>query len=183
MSRLVARILLAILMLPMAAMVYLVSAALLMDMRGVGDVAAFFISNVVLVLFTVPYWVLLWYKSVRWTGARLAVTLAISVGCLIISVFLGIFTANVEREFGIFVGGATFVLTFLIGTVFAWRETATERAARLRGRGAEVIVCPVCSYNMTGLREPTCPECGAKFTLQELVASQPRHEAGELEAT
>ncbi len=32
----------------------------------------------------------------------------------------------------------------------------------------EDLKCPLCDYNLRGLAEPRCPECGFKFTWQEL---------------
>jgi hypothetical protein len=34
---------------------------------------------------------------------------------------------------------------------------------------AEEIRCPLCDYNLRGLIEPRCPECGYKFAWQELI--------------
>jgi rubrerythrin len=62
-------------------------------------------------------------------------------------------------------------------TVLVWRETNAERAARLAAVGASEIVCPVCGYRMAGLREARCPECGAAFTIEQLVAAQPNRPA------
>jgi hypothetical protein len=36
------------------------------------------------------------------------------------------------------------------------------------------VVCPLCGYNLTGLRQAACPECGDTFTLDQLAAAQPR---------
>lgn len=33
------------------------------------------------------------------------------------------------------------------------------------------LPCPKCGYNLTGLREARCPECGATYTLDELVVT------------
>jgi rubrerythrin len=43
------------------------------------------------------------------------------------------------------------------------------------------VSCPSCGYNLTGLNEARCPECGAKFTLDELFAAQPRETVGGIE--
>ncbi len=35
------------------------------------------------------------------------------------------------------------------------------------------IPCPLCEYDMRGLPEPRCPECGARFTWKELLEDRP----------
>ena len=77
------------------------------------------------------------------------------------------------------VGGACAL--WLIVTTVAWRETRRERSERLRAAGAGTVVCPTCGYNLTGLTEARCPECGSKFTLNELMAGQPSRAGVELE--
>ncbi|UCD28300.1 MAG: hypothetical protein JSV03_14630 [Planctomycetota bacterium] len=34
------------------------------------------------------------------------------------------------------------------------------------------VFCPVCGYNLRGLPEPRCPECGGQFDVSELVVSR-----------
>ena len=33
---------------------------------------------------------------------------------------------------------------------------------------AETLHCPLCEYNLRGLSEPRCPECGYRFEWAEL---------------
>jgi hypothetical protein len=41
----------------------------------------------------------------------------------------------------------------------------------------EDLKCPLCDYNLRGLAEPRCPECGFQFTWQELLdAERDRHQ-------
>src|SRR2546427_576734 len=85
--------------------------------------------------------------------------------------------------------GAVFLLTFLAvlarssgggppsiwAVLLVWRETAAERVARMSNLVSNpTVVCPFCGYNLSGLREARCPECGASFTLDALAASQPQ---------
>lgn len=63
------------------------------------------------------------------------------------------------------------ILLWMIASIFLWRETAAERGKRVSG-AHNAITCPTCGYNLTGLNEARCPECGSKFTLDELLASQ-----------
>ena len=83
---------------------------------------------------------------------------------------------------GVFVGTMSAAMLWCLATIFLWRETPAERAQRLAKAGADVPVCPTCGYNMTGLTEARCPECGAQFTLNELLAGQPSRAPAEIEA-
>jgi hypothetical protein len=69
-------------------------------------------------------------------------------------------------------------LLWLIATVLIWRETPAERGRRLHAAGRSGVSCPTCGYNLTGLSESRCPECGTRFTLDELMAAQPAVVAG-----
>ena len=73
----------------------------------------------------------------------------------------------------ILLGGGVVPIVWVLGTVIVWRETPDERIARLAAIGA-TVVCPLCGYNMAGLKTAVCPECGSAFTLDQLVAAQPR---------
>jgi hypothetical protein len=37
------------------------------------------------------------------------------------------------------------------------------------------LLCPLCEYNLRGLAEPRCPECGHRSTWEELRREQPNH--------
>jgi hypothetical protein len=41
----------------------------------------------------------------------------------------------------------------------AWIRSVTNRRAARLARG----ICPACGYDLTGLREPVCPECGERL--------------------
>ena len=57
---------------------------------------------------------------------------------------------------------------WLVLTLLIWRETPAERAERLQASAGKALFCPKCNYNMTGLYEARCPECGERFTLDQL---------------
>ena len=65
-------------------------------------------------------------------------------------------------------------------TVIIWRETALERAKRLGEVSESAFACPNCGYNMTGLRQARCPECGTQYSLDELFGML-RERAADLE--
>jgi hypothetical protein len=139
------------------------------------EVFCFLVAGVVTWLFVAGYWWLLWRASVNWNGWRIGGSAAAIVGSAIVSGLVGVLiSAAVDRgngDFGTFVATVLSILLWLISTVFLWRETPKERSTRLSGAG-NAITCPTCGYNLTGLSESRCPECGTKFTLDQLLASQ-----------
>jgi hypothetical protein len=183
MSRLVGSLLLSILMFPLASVLYLI-VFFVADLKGFGPGAntttAIFIAGVATWAFVAWYWILTWRKSVTWGAARLNLTALAALASAGIAAGAGAATSFLEREFGYFIGSITAPALWLMATVLVWRETAAERAARLRAAGP-AILCPTCGYDMTGLKGTRCPECGCEFTLDELLASQPGKAAVELE--
>lgn len=181
MTSLLARILLSIMLLPLAVVVYV--AVLLPLARGSEDVA-FTTATLVTAAFVVSYWLLIWRRSVQWTSLRTNLTVAGSIGCLVAGAIAGFAAMNIadidDVAFGVFVSGLVATVLWLPVTVLLWRETPAERAERIRRSASDVLFCPRCGYNMTGLQLARCPECGAQFTLNELFAAQQReHEIGD----
>ena len=182
MSRLLARIMLAIFMLPVAAIVYLMVFAILEDTsRGWRDEVCLVASGLATAAFVAAYWILLWFRSVRWTTDRLFMTMAAGAVALIIGGVTGGMMTWVGDDLGAFLFGPVSIFSWLLLSVFIWRETKKERAWRVDVGGIPPMVCPACGYNMTGLQQTLCPECGARYTIDELVASQPGREHTEIE--
>lgn len=127
-------------------------------------------------------WWLVWLGEVRWNGARVAVTLGVAAVALLIAVVLGAIAAVNTRGDGVLIGfllgGVAAWLVWFGATPLVWRESRAERAARLRGRGVDGVNCPTCGYSMAGLREAKCPECGAAYTVDQLVAEVLEQRAG-----
>ncbi len=183
MSRLLARIMLALLMLPLATIVYMVVIITLHEMRIFrrSDVTAFIITDMVAAAFVAGYWTLIWRKSVRWSPKRIRLTLIAAALAMIIGFGSGAIMSFVDDTFGAFIGGVIAILLWLMFTVLIWRESKEERAARISVSDIPAVVCPDCGYNLTGLRQTTCPECGSSYTINELLASQPGRESSEIE--
>ena len=186
MSQLIARILLSIFVFPLAGILYTVIVVVAMDqLRGQyrydRDLYAFLLAGLCTWAFIAGYWIMLWHKSVNWVQGRAMGTFGAAVASAIVATVVGVMVSGVDRGFGAFVGTVVAPLLWLVATVFIWRESAQERAARLDHAGKDSIVCPTCGYNLTGLRESRCPECGTQFTLDQLLASQPSRVQGEIE--
>ena len=132
----------------------------------------------VLYVFVGTYWVVLWRDMVTWNRRRvmltaLATVLSLAGGC---AAALGCRTINrqVPLPIAVLLGGGTVPITWVLATVLVWRETPAERLTRLTAHGMPVIACPLCGYNLAGLTEARCPECGASFTLEQVVLGRPR---------
>ena len=182
MSQLIARILLTILLFPSATLVLFIAFILLEDFRPLDDESAMIVSAALTCGYMVGYWLLLWRRAVAWTPRRLQLTGWACAGAAALGIALGCGLAAAVgyngTMFGSMFGSLGGVIAWMIATIVVWRETPAERAARLSRAGADALVCPSCGYNLTGLRESRCPECGAAFTLNELLAAQPARAAG-----
>ncbi|MCH8824215.1 MAG: hypothetical protein IH984_12005 [Planctomycetes bacterium] len=167
----------------MASVVYMVVIFTIHESRIFrrGDVMSFIVTDMIAAAFVAGYWTLIWRKPVRWTQKRIKLTLLAAVLAIIIAVCIGSMMSFVDDTFGAFIGGATAILLWLMFTVFIWRESKEERAARISISELQVVVCPDCGYNLTGLRQTTYPECGSSYTINELLASQPGRESIEIE--
>ena len=127
-------------------------------------------------------WLLIWRSSVKWTRGRMARTIVCFVVTAVAGIAAGWCTSRrFNDDFGIFVSAATAGLLWCAGTALLWRESTAERAIRIARQSGMALHCPACGYNMTGLHEARCPECGAEFTLDALYAAQSTQAAVDLE--
>jgi hypothetical protein len=178
-SHLLSRILLAMLMLPLAALLYLIVVVVgFRYSNSWGDTWVWLFAGLGTWLAMAGYWFLLWRRAVRWTSQRIALTLGAGLAAASAAIIVSLAVQGMMRgnngDFAIFVGTAIAPLLWLVATAFIWRENRTERAERLRsGRNRQALVCPNCGYNLTGLTTARCPECGAQYTVDELIALQP----------
>jgi peptidoglycan/LPS O-acetylase OafA/YrhL len=179
MTRTVARLILAMLLLPCTGAVFLILfLALVVPVGGPPSVGRLLALWLILYLFVGVYWVVLWRDMVSWNRRRftltaLATVLSLLGGC---AAALGcrVINRQVPPPIAVLLGGGTVPITWVLSTVLVWRETPAERLARLTAHGMPVIACPLCGYNLAGLTEARCPECGASFTLEQVVLGRPR---------
>lgn len=131
--------------------------------------------------FVATYWILLWRSTVRWTRARVRYTALAGVvalaGGFAFAVTLIAVSRQIPEGIALLLGGGGVPIVWVLATVILWRETPAERLARMsRLVSHPSVLCPVCGYNLSGLREARCPECGGSFTLDELAAGQPQRD-------
>jgi dolichyl-phosphate-mannose--protein O-mannosyl transferase len=180
----IARLILAMLILPATGAVFLVAFLAIIvrsAQNGPPTMGAVVLLWAVVYTFVATYWILLWRSTVRWTRARERNT--VLAGVVAIASGIGFAVALVTAARGIphviagLIGGGTVPIVWVLATVLLWRETPAERLARMSNLVANpTVLCPICGYNLSGLREARCPECGGNFTLDELAASQPQRD-------
>ncbi len=180
MTRLLVRLVLAMLTLPICGAVFVAGMLLAVATApGGGPPTPIAVSLVWLVVYLVlgAYWTLVWAALVRWTARRVALTaiaalpsVAIALVFVLLASSLG--PAAPPGEIAAILGGGLPPIAWVFATMLIWRETAAERAERLARLGVEALRCPLCAYSMRGLHTSDCPECGARFTIEQLLSAQ-----------
>ena len=177
MTRTVARLVLAMLLLPASGAVFIILFVAMLQPGSPPSVFRLILLWSIVYLFIAVYWLLLWRSEVRWTPRRVVATAGGTAVALLSGVGMAALCIAVNNilppQVLVLAGGGAVPIAWVLLTVIVWRETADERAQRLAAAGASDVICPVCGYRMTGLREARCPECGAAYTLEQLMAVQP----------
>jgi 4-amino-4-deoxy-L-arabinose transferase-like glycosyltransferase len=182
MSPLLSRVMLAMMMFPLAAMVYVITVVSAHEVLGYQRVDwEWVLAGIVTSAFVAGYWWMLWRAGVAWTPQRRARTWGAAGGAVVAGVVLGSACAAADDEFGLFVGTSLPPLLWVAATCFVWRSDARDVAGTAAAGDGDDVVCPACAYSLKGLREARCPECGEQWTLDQLFAAQPRRAARELE--
>ena len=148
--------------------------------REMRDETALMICNAVIGCYVIGSWILIWLGQIKWTGLRVGLTVAsVFLAAVPAMIVFGVIILVEDHldEPAIIFSGMTWGVVWLGSTAFIWRETARERAGRLESLGIQAIACPRCAYNMTGLKQSICPECGTVFTLDQLFAALSGHDS------
>lgn len=182
MTRLVARLLLAMLIVPICGAIVVGFFAIWFTSNSPPGVFSLLAMWTTVYAVVAAYWMLLWRRIVRWTPARVAATIAAAIAALLFSAAVAAalhssFARQGAPPFDILIAGGFAPIIWVVATILIWRESPAERAARLAHNTASVS-CPVCGYNLTGLAEARCPECGGAFTLDQLFAAQESRDTG-----
>lgn len=193
MPRLLARTLITILMAPVALVVYVASVALVEHgtrvlLRGMSwsdrewwswlaVLAILLIEGLVALLIQ---W-LIWRGVVSWTPKRRSRTRWVWLGLLAVCALQGCGWVLTGLDLD-FIAPASIVCTVFLTLIalilnFAfWTETPTERAKRMARGGLNRTACPICRYDLAGLTNLRCPECGSEFTFGAIVDENRRRE-------
>ncbi|MBN1490967.1 MAG: hypothetical protein JXA69_13700 [Phycisphaerae bacterium] len=65
--------------------------------------------------------------------------------------------------------GGSFLATFLLQCVVVTKIVAMVKT----GRSQAEPICPRCGYNLTGLEQDRCPECGTAFSCEVRYITRP----------
>ncbi len=175
MTKLVARLILAMLILPVSGAVFVFLVFVIFPMGGPPALSQILALWLIEYSIIAAYWILLWRSTVRWNRGRIVGTLLVTLAALLV----GMVGATTVFEMALapipivaLIGGALVPIIWVLGTVLVWKESAQERFERLNSYGTDAVCCPICGYNMTGLKEARCPECGNTFTVDELFTAQ-----------
>lgn len=188
MTRLIARLILAMLTLPVAGTVFVVAMIAMLvttPMNGPPSAPGFTLVWLAVYIATAIWWTLVWHELVLWNSRRIANTILAGVAALLGGLALGMLVivasaGAAPTGIAVAVGGGLPPVIWVAATVFIWRETPDERARRLASMGGAGLCCPLCGYSMSDLHTSNCPECGAKFTLEQLLIAQRQRDASTL---
>jgi hypothetical protein len=182
MTATIARLILAMLILPATGAVFLLAfIGIVARSGGPPTISSVLLLWLIVYTFVAGYWILLWQTVVKWTAARIAGTaLAGAIALMGGTALAGIIMTlgrSVPGGIAVLLGGGGVPIVWVLATVLLWRETPRERLARMSALVSNsAVLCPICGYNLSGLREARCPECGGQFTLDQLAASQPQRD-------
>lgn len=110
-------------------------------------------------LSVVGLWTLIWRRHIRWTGWRKAATWAVALGCVALAVG-GAVLVDVYDEW------VPLTLIFYALSVpsllaLIWRSSRREQRDRLDAwLAAPTLQCPYCQANLAGRLGVVCPYCG-----------------------
>lgn len=171
MPALVGRTLVSILLIPVAALLYVVAAVLVLNIGHISEhhtrhLVAYCVAGAIAWVFLAMTWLAIWRRTVRWTRKRIVCTWCLVPGSILVGGTAGAMFDLLVKGYAAFLGSVLAPLLWLILSVVFWSNTPEEEQAHpVEPR------CPKCGYNLTGLRELRCPECGSQFTLGEIIQS------------
>lgn len=183
MTRIVVRILVSLLCVPAVAVFCALGGAMVSELRLIDENAAVVAAFSAAPLLGAAAWLAVWSRVIRWTARRWGSTLIIAAAVVVLDAIVA-WASNTIFRGGwpdwSFVASMVNILIGLsgwIGCLWVWTETPRERFQRLQHAESGGGMCPVCRYDMRGLTNLRCPECGGRFTLGEVQDAHRRAEA------
>lgn len=171
MPRLVARLLLSVMTLPVGAIGYLL-AFNIAQIASNSKTAASLWGGVIGWLVVIVYFSALWGGTVNWTGDRIVKTAIATVFSLVGGMAVLLAMTPAGHDWALTAGTLCVPAFWVVGVVIAWRDSPDEHRTRTHASSWGLILCPKCGYDLTGLTHSKCPECGTPYTLEELLAAQ-----------
>jgi hypothetical protein len=114
-------------------------------------------------------WFLLWGRSVRWGGWR-SILAVIVIGAVAVAI-LAAFTLGASRRIYVvpllMISSSVLSVGGVATLTFCCWSPPPDRCP-----GA--VVCPECRYDLHMQQICRCPECGAQFNVEELIAPEER---------
>lgn len=187
MTRVVVRLILTILLAPLAA-VMAIGTVLFADFGLV------FRSRdreaVVAILLSVSAYVLavligvIWMGVVRWNRSRRRRTFwacSAAIFAATFAVFFGLWLFEWTRNYLAPIVSMNALIALALGASFPilWRESASERLERLSSMSRHATRCPHCRYDLAGATTLICPECGLTLTLGTLLQETTRRSGAD----
>ncbi|NNM27610.1 MAG: hypothetical protein HKO59_16800 [Phycisphaerales bacterium] len=115
--------------------------------------------------------VALWWSYRRFRPLIRTSVILLCVWTVAIPTAFGVDEAFRNAEF-LIAGVILTAVAISVGTIACGAYLAMS-GQRITNRLDEVIVyCPECRYSMVGLESTTCPECGARFTIDGIIRAQ-----------
>ena len=179
MPRLVSMTMLTLLTVPLAGLVYFVMYFVTDQVLSWRAAPALFWSSVASYGIVVLSWCVLWHRDVDWRS-KWFLTVAATLLAPVVGGLVGFLVYSADRypreELGIFTGGVSTSIVWMIAVSILWRDTTLTSSAATRhqpaGQSGSDVICPKCGYVLNGLREARCPECGEHYTLDRLFHAQ-----------
>jgi len=126
------------------------------------------VTNAIMGIIHVALWWLIWRRDVTWSRSRVART----VTALAMTIGSSVLVALIIRNFWwpnayLVLSWSFWAVLWLAATSIIWPDSPAERSERIADR---TLPCPKCAYDLAGSPACTCPECGAPYTLDQIVA-------------
>ncbi len=183
MTRVVVRILTSLLCVPAIVVLCALLGATLSELRWINENTAVTAAFSLAPLMGIGAWLIVWNRMIRWTPRRRLTTAVIVAAVAALDLIAVVGVSVVFRFRSGDWSFAASMLNLLIGTsgwiacLWVWSENPRERFKRMSQFEGVARTCPACRYDMSGLTNLRCPECGGVYTLGQIEDAHRRSES------